>query len=89
MIDKEVSNIIETQYERAKQILRVNKEKLDELAEKLIEKEVIFREDLEAIFGERPFGETDTIIEKTKEERKKEEEESKEDSQSREEKIAE
>ncbi|MDK7375063.1 MULTISPECIES: ATP-dependent zinc metalloprotease FtsH [Weeksella] len=89
LIDKEVSNIIETQYERAKQILRVNKEKLDELAEKLIEKEVIFREDLEAIFGERPFGETDTIIEKTKEERKKEEEESKEDSQSREEKIAE
>lgn len=89
MIDKEVSNIIETQYERAKKILRENKDKLDELADKLIEKEVIFREDLVAVFGERPFGEPDTIIEETKEERKNEEESPKEDSHTKEEKIAE
>lgn len=54
-IDNEVSKLIENQYERAKQILRENEDKLTLLANKLLEKEVIFKEDLVAIFGERPW----------------------------------
>ena len=55
MIDEEISKIIETQYQRALEILETNKDKLDALAVKLLEKEVIFREDLEEIFGERAW----------------------------------
>ncbi len=55
MIDEEISKIIETQYQRALQILEENKDKLDALAIKLLEKEVIFREDLEEIFGKRAW----------------------------------
>ncbi|MBT8234732.1 MAG: ATP-dependent zinc metalloprotease FtsH [Bacteroidia bacterium] len=54
-IDAEISKIIEEQYERALLVLEENKDKLIELAERLLEKEVIFKEDLEKIFGERPF----------------------------------
>lgn len=55
MIDAEISKIIETQYQRAVHILSENKDKLDALAGKLLEKEVIFREDLEEIFGKRAW----------------------------------
>ena len=55
MIDEEISKIIEGQYQRAIQILRDNKDKLDALSSKLLEKEVIFREDLEEIFGKRAW----------------------------------
>ena len=55
MIDEEISKIIETQYQRALEILASNKDKLDALANKLLEKEVIFREDLEEIFGKRAW----------------------------------
>ncbi|WP_107038769.1 ATP-dependent zinc metalloprotease FtsH [Brumimicrobium mesophilum] len=55
IIDQEVSKLIEDQYARAKQILSDNRDKLDLLANKLLEKEVIFKEDLIAIFGERPW----------------------------------
>ncbi len=55
VIDREIKKMIEEQYERAKDILRENREKIDALAAKLIEKEVIFREDLIEIFGPRPF----------------------------------
>ncbi|WP_417427823.1 ATP-dependent zinc metalloprotease FtsH [Halpernia sp.] len=55
MIDEEISKIIEFQYQRAVQILTENKDKLDALASKLLEKEVIFREDLEEIFGKRAW----------------------------------
>ena len=54
-IDIEIRSIIENQYERAVQILHENKDKLDALAAKLLEKEVIFREDLEEIFGSRAW----------------------------------
>jgi ATP-dependent metalloprotease FtsH len=54
-IDEEVSKMIETSYARAKDILTKNKQLLTLLAEKLLEKEVIFKEDLETIFGKRPF----------------------------------
>ena len=55
-IDEEIHKIIETQYERAKGILRENKDKLDVLANYLLEKEVIFKENLEEIFGKRQWN---------------------------------
>jgi ATP-dependent metalloprotease FtsH len=55
LIDKEISEIIETQYQRAIKLLEDNKDKLIELAEVLLEKEVIFKDNLEKIFGSRPF----------------------------------
>jgi len=54
-IDKEISTLIEGQYQRAIEILKENKDKLLQLADILIEKEVIFKDDLETIFGSRPF----------------------------------
>ncbi len=54
-IDKEISDLIEGQYQRAITILKENKDKLTKLAERLLEKEVIFKDDLEEIFGKRPF----------------------------------
>ncbi|NDP26000.1 MAG: ATP-dependent zinc metalloprotease FtsH [Flavobacterium sp.] len=54
-IDKEISILIESQYERAIKILEKNKDKLNQLADILIEKEVIFKDDLETIFGRRTF----------------------------------
>ncbi|SEP34263.1 cell division protease FtsH [Flavobacterium sp. CF108] len=55
VIDKEISELIEGQYQRAIEILQENKDKLNQLADILIEKEVIFKDDLEAIFGKRTF----------------------------------
>ena len=55
IIDKEISNIIETQFKRAVSLLKKHKKKLEELANYLLEKEVIFKEDLVRIFGDRPF----------------------------------
>lgn len=55
VIDEEVSKLIESQYQRAKQLLLENKDKLEALANILLEKEVIFKEDLVAIFGVRPW----------------------------------
>lgn len=55
IIDKEISNLIESQYQRAISILEEHKDKLVQLADVLIEKEVIFKDDLERIFGKRPF----------------------------------
>ncbi len=59
VFDEEVSAMIESAYKRAREILEENKEKLIKLAERLLEKEVIFREDLENIFGKRPFEDTE------------------------------
>ena len=59
LIDKEISDIIETQYNRAVKLLEEHKDKLTELAEVLLEKEVIFKDNLEKIFGERPFEKED------------------------------
>lgn len=58
VIDKEISNLIEKEYQRAIKILQDNKEKLEQLAAILIDKEVIFKDDLETIFGKRPFEKT-------------------------------
>ncbi len=61
IIDKEISRIIEEQYQRAIQILEDNKDKLTQLAEVLLEKEVIFKDDLENIFGKRPFVKEEAV----------------------------
>jgi len=57
VIDVEIKKMIEEGYERAKALLLDNKDKLAQLADILLKKEVIFREDLELIFGKRPFEE--------------------------------
>ncbi len=54
-IDDEVKELIDIQYERAKSILKKHKKGLSQLAGILLEKEVIFSDDLEAIFGKRPW----------------------------------
>ena len=62
-IDEEVRNLIAGQYERAKRVLLEHKEGHAQLAQKLIDKEVIFAEDLEEIFGKRPWtSRTDEIL---------------------------
>ncbi|WP_291134519.1 ATP-dependent zinc metalloprotease FtsH [Flavobacterium sp. UBA7663] len=61
VIDTEISKLIEEQYQRAIHILETNKEKLTQLADILIEKEVIFKDDLETIFGKRPFDKEEEI----------------------------
>ena len=53
-IDHEISEIIEKQYERAISLLATSKDKLIQLAYRLLEKEVIFKDDLENILGKRP-----------------------------------
>ena len=55
LIDKEVKDLIRRQYERAKQILEEHREGHAQLAQLLIDREVIFAEDVEKIFGKRPW----------------------------------
>ena len=55
LIDNEVKKLIDFQYQRAKTIISENKDGLKELAKKLLEEEVIFREDAEKIFGPRKW----------------------------------
>ena len=63
-IDAEVSKLIQTQYERAKRLLSENAEKHAQLANLLCDKEVIFTEDVENIFGKRPWkSRADEILE--------------------------
>jgi AFG3 family protein len=79
LIDTEISKMIENQYKRAIELLAKNKEKLTILAELLLEKEVIFKDDLEKVFGKRPFDEVavkvdeviDEVIEEVIEEEEK------------------
>lgn len=65
LIDREISNIIEEQYQRAINLLEQHKDKLTQLAEVLLEKEVIFKDNLEKIFGERPFVKQELVEPKT------------------------
>jgi len=65
VIDEEVSKMIEYQYARAIQILTENKGKLEQLANKLLTAEVIFKEDLESIFGRRIWDKEDVLPEAT------------------------
>ena len=64
IIDQEISKIIESSYVRALDILKQNQAGLKALAQVLLEKEVIFREDVERILGSRPFpSETEIKVE--------------------------
>lgn len=62
IIDEEIHKMVEEAYNKAKQLLTENREKLNQLAEILLQKEVIFREDLEKIFGLRPFPDHDHVM---------------------------
>jgi ATP-dependent metalloprotease FtsH len=62
IIDEEVKKMIDGAYKRTREILMANQDKLVILAEKLLEKEVIFRDDLETIFGKRPFEREPSVI---------------------------
>jgi cell division protease FtsH len=64
IIDEEVSKLIEGQYQRALQVLTENQDKLTALAEQLLTTEVIFKEDLERIFGKRQW-ESEELVEHT------------------------
>ena len=62
-IDKEISKIVENQFIRACKIIKSHKAKLNKLANRLLEKEVIFKDDLISILGTRPYAEkTETVI---------------------------
>jgi cell division protease FtsH len=71
VIDDEISKIIETQYARACLILKKHKAKLTALAERLLEKEVIFKDDLVDLLGERPFKKEETETTKTPQKNRK------------------
>jgi len=60
MIDTEVRKLVETQFERAKQVLIDNRDKLDIIAKTLLEKEVLVKSDVEKLIGTRPFPEKPT-----------------------------
>jgi cell division protease FtsH len=64
LIDKEVSDMVEAAYKRTLMILTENKDKLEKLAENLLEKEVIFKENLEVIFGKRQWDREEDLAEK-------------------------
>jgi cell division protease FtsH len=70
LIDKEISDIVEAQYQRAIALLNENKDKLIELAEVLLKEEVIFKDNLETIFGKRPYetSKVEAEVEKREEE---------------------
>jgi cell division protease FtsH len=55
IIDEEVSKLIESQYQRALQLLGEHKDQLEQVAGRLLTSEVIFKEDLEDVFGKRPW----------------------------------
>ena len=76
-IDEEVRNLISGEYERAKKVLLEHKDGHAQLDQRLIEKEVIFAEDLEEIFGKRPWtSRTDEILAANAEEDQAEDEQS-------------
>lgn len=62
VIDEEVSKLIESQYQRALQLLGENQDKLAQLADRLLTSEVIFKEDLEAIFGKRQWDPIEEVV---------------------------
>ena len=71
LIDREISKLIESQYQRAIQLIEEKKDKLTLLAKRLLEKEVIFKDDLVEIFGERPFeSEAEQVVRNDKEDAK-------------------
>lgn len=62
LIDSEVSLLVETAYKKAIEVLTEHRSELDKLATKLLEKEVIFKEDLEEVFGKRPWDKEEEVL---------------------------
>ena len=66
LIDEEAKKIIAEQYQRAKELLETHREGHNRLAELLVEREVIFAEDVEAVFGKRPWkSRTEELLQNT------------------------
>src|SRR5690554_5239089 len=65
LIDNEISRIIEEQYQRAVKLLIENKDKLTELAQVVLEEEVIFKDNLQTILGKPPFEKEQPVPHKT------------------------
>ncbi|OQP66062.1 AAA family ATPase [Niastella vici] len=61
IIDEEVRKLIEDAYEKTKQLLTEKKAQVEKLAEALLEKEVLFQSDVEALIGKRPFTDKKTL----------------------------
>ena len=74
LIDEEVKRIVNEQYQRAKDIILSHRDQLLQLAEMLVEHEVVFTEDVESIFGKRPWkSRTDELLEEQRKEEEGEE----------------
>ncbi|WP_055448805.1 ATP-dependent zinc metalloprotease FtsH [Lacinutrix mariniflava] len=78
LIDNEIKNIVETEYTRALELLTSKRDVLEKLANRLMEREVIFKDDLEEILGKRPFDTIEDkpsqkLVSENKEEKKEEE----------------
>ena len=74
LIDEEVKRIVNEQYQRAKDIILAHRDQLLQLAEMLVEHEVVFTEDVESIFGKRPWkSRTDELLEEQRKEEEGEE----------------
>lgn len=59
VIDEEVKKIVDEAYEKVKQLLNEKIEDVKKIAEALLEKEVLFKDDMEALIGKRPYGDTE------------------------------
>lgn len=79
LIDQEVQNMIETQYARAKSLLTEHSEGHAKLSQLLVEREVVFAEDVERIFGPRPWvSRTEELLDEAKADAKPEDKNAKE-----------
>lgn len=63
IIDQEVRSLIDVAYERTKQLLNEKRVQVEKLAEELLEKEVLFQSDVEALIGKRPYEEKKSLVE--------------------------
>ena len=63
MIDQEVRKLIDEAYDRTKQLLTEKKGDVEKLANALLEREVLFQSDVEALIGKRPFSEKKSLEE--------------------------
>ena len=66
-IDSEVKRIVDSAYDRTKKLLLDKREQLEKIANKLLEKEILFQNDLERLIGKRPFDTKKEAEEKTDE----------------------
>jgi cell division protease FtsH len=61
LIDEEVRKLIDSAYQRTKQLLKEKQEQVKKLAEALLNREVLFQSDVEALIGKRPYEEKKTL----------------------------